>query len=146
MADCPYFQIQVCKLLAIAGCVWLIAGVNVALLGVQAYAGLDTLPWTCVILSCMVFAVFGAMFYVMTRKHTARILNYPRSTKAVWHFFDIKAYAIMAVMMGGGIWLRLSGLVPEAFIAFFYTGLGSALALAGVLFWYRFFTVPRTNL
>lgn len=40
--------------------------------------------------------------------------------------------------MGGGIWLRYSGLVPDVFIAVFYTGLGSALALAGVLFWIMF--------
>ena len=52
----------------------------------------------------------------------------------MWHFFDAKAYIIMAVMMGGGIWLRSSGLAPEAFIAVFYTGLGTALALAGLLF------------
>ena len=44
----------------------------------------------------------------------------------------------MAFMMGGGIWLRSSGLVPDVFIAFFYTGLGCALALAGVLFWVMF--------
>ena len=36
--------------------------------------------------------------------------------------------------MGGGIWLRSSGIVPDVFIAVFYTGLGLALALAGVLF------------
>ena len=44
----------------------------------------------------------------------------------------------MAVMMGGGIWLRSSGLLPEVFIAVFYTGLGCALALAGALFWVMF--------
>ena len=30
----------------------------------------------------------------------------------------------MAVMMGGGIGLRMAGLVPDWFVAFFYTGLG----------------------
>ena len=40
----------------------------------------------------------------------------------------------MAVMMTGGIWLRSSGLAPERFIAFFYTGLGASLLLAGLLF------------
>ena len=45
----------------------------------------------------------------------------------------------MAFMMGGGIWLRYSGLVPELFIAVFYTGLGCALAGAGILFWVMFF-------
>lgn len=38
----------------------------------------------------------------------------------------------------GGIWLRSSGLAPDIFIAVFYTGLGLALALAGVLFWIMF--------
>ena len=40
----------------------------------------------------------------------------------------------MAVMMTGGIYLRVSGLGPERFIAVFYSGLGASLLLAGVLF------------
>lgn len=48
----------------------------------------------------------------------------------------------MAFMMGGGIWLRYSGLVPDTFIAFFYTGLGLALALAGVVFWAMYIKYP----
>ena len=40
----------------------------------------------------------------------------------------------MAVMMTGGIWLRSSGVAPDRFIAFFYTGLGAPLLLAGLLF------------
>lgn len=40
----------------------------------------------------------------------------------------------MAVMMTGGIWLRSSGVAPDQFIAFFYTGLGASLLLAGLLF------------
>ena len=36
--------------------------------------------------------------------------------------------------MTGGIGLRFSGLAPELFIAVFYTGLGAALVLAGLLF------------
>lgn len=35
--------------------------------------------------------------------------------------------------------MRYSGLVPEAFVAVFYTGLGCALALAGICFWGAFF-------
>lgn len=69
------------------------------------------------------------------KKHTKRIKGYKEKFRPVWHFFDIKGYCIMAVMMGGGIWLRSSGLLPDIFIAVFYTGLGCALALAGILFW-----------
>lgn len=49
-------------------------------------------------------------------------------------FFDKKAFAIMAVMMTGGIGLWASGLAPERFIAVFYTGLGASLLVAGLLF------------
>ena len=40
----------------------------------------------------------------------------------------------MAVMMTGGIWLQSSGVAPDRFIAFFYTGLGASPLLAGLLF------------
>lgn len=79
------------------------------------------------------------MFYKMSEKHTKRICGYPEPTRSFWNFFDIKAYCIMIFMMVGGIWLRYSGLVSEEFIAVFYTGLGCALAGAGVLFWVMFF-------
>ena len=44
----------------------------------------------------------------------------------------------MAFMMTFGIVLRATNIAPERFIAVFYTGLGSALALAGLLFGYHF--------
>ena len=37
-------------------------------------------------------------------------------------------------MMSGGIGFRAAGIFPDIFIAFFYSGLGLALALAGVIF------------
>lgn len=51
-----------------------------------------------------------------------------------WYFFDLKAYLIMACMMGGGIGFRAAGIFPDIFVAFFYSGLGCVLAMAGVLF------------
>ena len=121
-------------LLAVAGCVWLIAGVNVARLGVLAYTNISQIKILHILLSLAVFCAFGLMFFKMSIKHTQRIKGYKEEFRLVWHFFDLKAYIIMAVMMGGGIWLRASGLAPEVFIAVFYTGLGCVLALAGVLF------------
>ena len=134
-----FFHVKKRTLLAIAGCVWFIAGFNVARLGVLSYRGMPSVSWGHILLSTVVFCAFGLMFYKMSMKHTKRIKGYPEEFKPVWHFFDIKSYCIMAVMMGGGLWLRASGLVPNVFIAVFYTGLGCALALAGVLFWAMFF-------
>ena len=44
--------------------------------------------------------------------------------KPFWNFFDLKAYIIMACMMGGGIGFRAAGIFPDIFVAFFYSGLG----------------------
>lgn len=137
--DCPYFHVQKRTLLAVAGAVWLAAGFNVARLGVLSYQQLTSISWLDIVLSTAVFAVFGWMFNRMSVKHGKRIKGYPQQTKPVWHFFDLKSYLIMAFMMGGGIWLRASGLAPVVFIAVFYTGLGCALTLAGINFWILFF-------
>lgn len=126
-------------LLAIAGFVWLAAGFNVARLGIISYIRLSNVGILHILLSLAVFCEFGFMFFRMTVKHTRRINSYQQETRPFWNFFDLKAYLIMAFMMGGGIWLRNSGLAPDMFIAVFYTGLGCALALAGVLFLVKIF-------
>ena len=69
----------------------------------------------------------------MSKKHTKRIMGY-EATRPFWQFFDLKAYMIMACMMGGGTGFRAAGIFPDIFIAFFYSGLGCALTLAGVTF------------
>lgn len=130
-----FFHVKKHTLLAVAGCVWMLAGFNVARLGVLSYRQVFSVSVIHVLLSLLVFIAFGLMFYKMSIKHTKRIKGYKEKFRPVWHFFDIKGYCIMAVMMGGGIWLRSSGLLPDIFIAVFYTGLGCALALAGILFW-----------
>lgn len=134
----PIHHVKKRTLLAVAGCVWLIAGYNVAYLGVLAYMGLGGVKLTQALLSLLVFVAFGTMFFKMSMKHTRRIKGYREEYRPVWHFFDLKGYIIMAIMMSGGMWLRSAGLVPETFIAVFYTGLGSALALAGLMFWLMF--------
>ena len=126
------FSVKKRTLLLIAGIVWLIAGFNVARLGVLSYKLIDR-TWYLYLLSLLVFLLFGAMFFKMSQKHTRRILGY-EDYRPFWHFFDIKAYLIMACMMGGGIGFRAAGIFPDIFVAFFYSGLGCALALAGVLF------------
>lgn len=45
----------------------------------------------------------------------------------------------MTCMMSGGIGFRAAGIFPDIFVAFFYSGLGCALALAGVVFTGNYF-------
>lgn len=119
-------------LLLIAGIVWMIAGFNVARLGVMSYLNIER-RWYLYLLSGLVFLLFGSMFFRMSQKHTKRILGY-EDYRPFWHFYDLKAYLIMTCMMSVGIGFRAAGIFPEIFVAFFYSGLGLALALAGVVF------------
>lgn len=120
-------------LLLLACLVWSVAGVNTLRIGLVAYP-----PYWSVVnvaLSAVVFAVFQKfVFGRLVDKHTARIRSYGEDRQFFLKFFDGKSFAIMAVMMSGGIWLRASGVAPERFIAVFYTGLGASLLLAGILF------------
>ena len=120
-------------LLLLACLVWSAAGFNILRIGLMAYpAYLTAVNY---LLSVLVFAVFQwYIFGKLVKKHTARITSYLEERHFFLKFFDGKAFVIMAVMMTGGIGLRVSGLAPERFIAVFYTGLGGALLLAGLLF------------
>lgn len=129
-----FLSVRKDTLLLIASIVWLAAGANIARIGIEAYAaGHLTLPN--VALSAAVGIVFWTfIFGKLVVKHTARITGYEERRHFFLKFFDAPAFAIMAVMMTGGISIRAFGLAPEGFIAVFYTGLGCALALAGLRF------------
>lgn len=119
-------------LLLLACLVWGAAGFNILRIGLAAYpAYRSALNF---LLSILVFSVFQIfIFGRLVKKHSARIGAYLEERHFFWKFFDGKSFAIMAVMMTGGIGLRSSGLAPERFIAVFYTGLGASLLLAGLL-------------
>ena len=105
------------KLLLVAGIVWLIAGANIVNIGLSAF--LDETGWLFWVLiggTLLIFVLFHIfVFTKMVGKHASRIRGYEEDA------------------------LRASGVVPEWFIAFFYTGLGAALAVAGVSFILRYF-------
>ena len=120
-------------LLLLACLVWSAAGFNILRIGLSAYPAYRAAGNY--LLSAVAFAVFQKfIFGKLVKKHTARISAYEEERHFFLKFFDLKSFAIMAVMMSGGIALRSSGLAPERFIAFFYTGLGASLLLAGLLF------------
>lgn len=131
-------------LLLIACLVWSAAGCNILRIGILAYPACAT-PVN-FLLSVLVFAVFQKfIFGRLVVKHTARIESYVEERQFFLKFFDKKSFAIMAVMMSGGIGLRASGIAPEPFIAAFYSGLGASLLLAGLLFGRNYIRSLFTN-
>lgn len=120
-------------LLLIACAVWSLAGFNILRIGILSYP--PYISAMNILLSIVVFTVFQYfIFGRLVKKHTDRIQNYEEERHFFMKFFDVKSFIIMAIMMSGGIYLRASSLAPERFIAVFYTGLGSSLLLAGILF------------
>ena len=129
-------KVQKNTLLLIACLVWGAAGFNILKIGLLAYQNyLQPLNYA---LSLVVFAIFQFLIFgKLVKKHTQRILAY-KEKQLFLKFFDVKSFIIMAFMMTFGIVLRATNIAPEQFIAVFYTGLGSALFLAGLLFGYQF--------
>lgn len=83
----------------------------------------------------VIFLIFYIMiFSKYVNKHKNRILNDKREKMKIWEFFDKSSYILMISMMTFGMVLRFSGLLPNFFFEFFYTGLGFALSLSGISF------------
>jgi hypothetical protein len=122
-------------LMLIAGLVWCAAGAMVCMIGLPLEVGLAP---SNLILFPLAVAIFLAFYFFvfsrLVRKHTGRIRAREEDRLPFWHFFNASSWAVMAVMMAGGMALRVSHLMPDWMIAFFYSGLGVALFLCGVRF------------
>lgn len=128
------------NLLLLAGIVWMIAGFNVLRIGLETYAEHRMIINYAITL--MVFLVFWFMvFHKLTIKHTKRIHEFEEELQLFYKFFDLKSFLIMAFMISFGIIIRKFRLLPERFIAVFYTGLGAALFMAGVLFTWNYIKI-----
>ncbi len=78
------FRVKKRTLLFIAGAVWLIAGFNVARLGILSYRIIEP-KWYMYLLTVLVFALFGAMFFKMSKKRTTRSVGY-EGVRPIWEF------------------------------------------------------------
>lgn len=132
------------NLLLIASFVWIIAGFNILHIGIVTYT--NYLNIINLFLSLLVFLFFWFMvFSKLVFKHTNRIKNFEEDFQLFIKFFDKKSFIIMVCMIIFGILIRTLHLVPDVFIAVFYSGLGSALFLAGILFGYNYFKIKMSN-
>ena len=132
------------NLLLIASFVWIIAGFNILHIGIVTYT--NYLNIINLFLSLLVFLFFWFMiFSKLVFKHTNRIKNFEEDFQLFIKFFDKKSFIIMVCMIIFGILIRTLHLAPDVFIAVFYSGLGSALFLAGILFGYNYFKIKISN-
>lgn len=121
-------------LLITAGALWLIAGVNILRIGLGCWIN-DSHYWLFKFCEAtLVFLLFfGIIFHKLYRKHTHRI-SQKKALNCPFSFFDIKGWIVMISMITIGVLARTLHLLPDAFIAVFYTGLSLALIGTGIRF------------
>jgi uncharacterized membrane protein YfcA len=108
------------QLMLIAGLVWCAAGAMVSVIGLPLELKLAPEHLVLVPLAVVIFLAFYLfVFSRLVRKHTSRIRARTEDRLPVWNFFNASSWAVMAVMMGGGMALRFSHLMPDWMIAFF---------------------------
>ena len=120
-------------LLVIAAALWLVPGFIVLRRGLVTMPGVW--PAWRIIGAVLVFCAF--QFFIFRRlvnRHIERIHGYGSTRQSVARTFDAKTYAIIVFFIALGVVLRVTGWAPPEFVAFFYPGIGLALALAGVKF------------
>lgn len=128
------FRVNKQKLLFIAGCVWIIAGVNILRIGILTWmhdAHYSVLKIGEAVIVFLLFLNF--VFLRLFRKHSHRI-SQKGEKNCPFSFFDAKGWIVMIFMITLGVGIRHSGLLPDSFISVFYTGLSSALIITGILF------------
>ena len=129
-------------LLLTAGIVWLVAGINILRIGISCWIT-DAHYWLLKVCEAsLIFLLFFCMiFHKLYRKHAQRITAGTPNKRCPFSFFDVKGWLVMAFMIALGITNRTARLLPESFIAVFYTGLSLALMATGgrfiLLYWKR---------
>lgn len=132
------FAVKKQYLLLIAGFVWMFAGFMVMKTGYPFLKKSTSLGFI-LLGAAVIFLIFYLkIFSKLVKKHEIRIRGYEEERVSFWKIFDIKQYIIIAIMMSGGILIRYYHLVPDWFIAFFYSGLGFALFSCGARFIARY--------
>lgn len=128
------FKVGKRVLLLTAGCVWILAGVNILRIGIITWLS-DAHYWLFKVGEAIVIFLlfFNFVFRKLFYKHTERIAQKGEKS-CPFSFFDIKGWIVMVGMIVFGVTVRHFHLLPTSFISVFYTGLSSALIITGILF------------
>lgn len=122
-------------LLITAGTIWLLAGINILRIGLVCWAGDERQYWLFKVCEAsLVFLLFfGIIFHKLYKKYTLRI-SQKEGKHCPFSFFDVKGWVVMIFMITIGVVARTYHLLPDSFIAVFYTGLSLALIGTGLRF------------
>ena len=122
----------------IAAAIWGIPGFIITAKGIRAYTTMptDELWWLCLI-TFGVLISFIWMFRRIVNKYCNLIAALPDKT-TIGHTFPLRGWILIGCMTCLGIALKFVPCIPTEFTAAFYSGLGPALIVAGLLFVKKF--------
>ena len=131
--------VQKRTLLMIAGCAWSIAGGILISRSLIHLIGVNHL----LAMELGIGIVFGSFFYLLlfariSKKHITRINLIEIDNPCFFSFFNFRSYLLMAIMISGGITLRLSGLVNPEIIYTFFLCMGIPLLVSAWRFFYSY--------
>ena len=131
--------VQKRTLLMIAGCAWSIAGGILISRSLIHLIGVNHL----LAMELGIGIVFGSFFYLLlfariSKKHITRINLIEIDNPCFFSFFNFRSYLLMAIMISGGITLRLSGLVNQEIIYTFFLCMGIPLLVSAWRFFYSY--------
>jgi hypothetical protein len=124
-------------LLFMAAFAWTMAGGMLLYKGTAIIIRFNYFSWWRIILC----ATGGTLFYILlfskiSHKHVTRIINLKYKLPCMFSFFNIRSYAIMAVMITSGILLRKSGIISPQHLSILYITMGIPLFLSAFRFYY----------
>jgi len=116
------------------GFIWGIPGNNLLNIGIHTWKdGLDAPKHLLLAgLALLTFIAFLFMFRAIVLKNIKRIEAMEEDRIPFWDMMPLRTWIVLAFMIALGITLKVTGIAPAFFTAFFYCGLGTALALAGI--------------
>lgn len=132
-------------LILLSGLIWSLIGI---LLNYMAINWLIKLKFNERIIAITIGIIMGGVisyfgFLRLIRINTFRIMKYDKRV-CVFAFQSWKSYAIFAVMVTMGIFMRSSGIIPKLILTPVYMGIGLALFLSSIKY-YKTFVVLIKN-
>jgi len=114
-----------------AGCMLLVRGFSILKFNFRSRFPEETGS----ILTGIIFYKF--MFSKISLKHINRIQSIQPERPSIFSFFNRRSYILMTIMITAGVTLRMTGIIPEYYLALFYIAMGTPLLISAVRF-YRY--------
>lgn len=139
-------RVKIEILILISGLIWSAIGILLNCMAISWLIYMSFYEKGAVILIGLVLGILISTlgFNKMIKINTKRILKY-ETRACVFAFQSWKSYAIFAVMVTMGFFMRSSGIIPKLILAPIYMGIGLALFVSSIKYYRTFLFMTRNR-